>query len=146
MAEENGFELIQGKGNQVRFTGICPECKTFDEKLKSAWVENNSFWEQIQCPVCGYDKVVSEIKLVEDALSGIDADIAIKMKLFELAQEVFSSVCKKCGYTDLIPNEDMRLPAFCPNCGSKDMDVSQKEGNTAVLIWLGKHVLHKSDD
>ena len=143
MAEISGFELIQGRENQVRFDTECPGCKNLTKEV--AWIEHNSFLEQIQCSTCGYDKT-TEIKLVGDELPGIDANIEIKRRLFENAQDGIRSVCKKCGYNSLIPNENMQLPASCPKCGSKEMDVSSNTGNTAMLIWLGKHVLGQSDD
>ena len=80
MAKKNGFELIQGKGNQVHFDTECPKCKYLVKAV--VWIENNSFLKQIQCPICGYDKLTGT-KLVEDGLSEIDANIKIKMKLFE---------------------------------------------------------------
>jgi len=143
MAEISGFELIQGRGNQVRFETGCPGCKALTEEI--AWVEHNSFQEQIQCSTCGYDKV-TEIKLVGDELHGINANLEIRRRLFEDAQDGIRSVCKKCGYYSLISDENMKPPASCPKCGSKEMDVSWYMGNTAMSIWLGKHVLGQSDD
>ncbi|MDD3523726.1 MAG: hypothetical protein PHQ41_03415 [Candidatus Cloacimonetes bacterium] len=84
MAKKNGFELIQGKGNQVHFDTECPKCKYLVKAV--VWIENNSFLKQIQCPICGYDKLTGT-KLVEDGLSEIDANIKIKMKLFENTQK-----------------------------------------------------------
>jgi predicted Zn-ribbon and HTH transcriptional regulator len=143
MSEISGFELIQGRSNQVRFDTECPGCKTLTEEI--AWVEHNSFLEQIQCATCGYEKT-TEIKLVGDELHGINANLEIRRRLFEDAQDEIRSVCMKCGYCSLIPNENMQLPASCPKCGSKEMDVSWCLGNKAMLIWLGKHVLGQSDD
>ena len=83
MDEKRGYELIQGKGNEVCFDSSCPGCKSLVKEL--AWIEHNSFLTQIQCPLCGYDKV-NEVKLADEGLSGINANIEIKLNLYEMAQ------------------------------------------------------------
>jgi Zn ribbon nucleic-acid-binding protein len=79
-----GYELIQGKGNQVCFDTSCPKC---DNLIKAeAWIEFNSLLEHKQCSLCGYDKV-NATRLADESLSGIDANIEIQKNLFELAEK-----------------------------------------------------------
>ena len=83
MNEKMGYELIQGKDNQVRFDSSCPGCRNLVKEL--AWIDHNSFLMQIQCPICKYDKV-NAIKLAEEGLSGVKANIEIKKNLFRMAE------------------------------------------------------------
>ena len=130
MAEENGLELIQGRGNQVCFDASCPECG--GDVKECAWVERNAFLTHIQCPVCGYDKVTTT-KLAEEGSSGIDADIEIRRSLMNLALSEYRAECEKCGYISL---SNDHFPISCSKCKSEDVKHSYREGNVAMLIWL----------
>ena len=147
MAKETGYKLIQGRENQVRFDASCPKCKSLAKEY--AWIENNSFNEQIQCTVCRYEKNTA-IRLAEDELSDAETNIKIKMNLWKMALPEYRNTCKNCSYiaavTDSVTEDDMRLPTSCPKCGSKDMDFSFLDGNTAMLIWMGKNYLRMSDN
>ena len=54
--EKGGYELIQGKGNQVRFDTSCPKC---DNLIKAeVWIEFNSLLEHKQCSLCGMTRLI----------------------------------------------------------------------------------------